>query len=248
MKTVTKNIFIALMIVLAMSSCKKDEIMGNTKQVLDFHWHSKIGTQDAKYGVEYTTKGGVKFELTDWRYYVSNFVLIKDDGTEYKVADKVFLINIANADYSLDSVPVGKYKGFKFYVGLDSVTNHLDPTLYAAGNPLALQNPPIHWSWNAGYIFFKVETLFDDSEDGTGSPDTESFHHVGTDNLKRTISLMEPFEIKSGSDKTIHLQMDLLEVFKDVNLKTESVTHSFGPEAAIAKKIADDWQSAFSLD
>jgi hypothetical protein len=36
------------------------------------------------------------------------------------------------------SVPVGNYKGFKFTVGLDSATNHKDPTLYSASNPLII--------------------------------------------------------------------------------------------------------------
>lgn len=248
MKNITSIIIIA--IALFATSCSKDETTPKSaKQVLNFHWHSMVGSSDASYGVEYTSTDGIKFKLSDWRYYASNFVLIKEDGTEYPVADKVLLINIANADYTLDSVPVGNYKGFKFTVGLDSLTNHKDPTLYSASNPLSLQSPSIHWSWNSGYIFMKIEGKYDSTvaQLGGTSINQSFFFHVGTDKLKQVIDYTDqPFSVVSGADKELHIEMDFLKILNSVNLRTENATHTMD-NMPLATKVSNNWKTAFSL-
>lgn len=246
MKKISSILIIA--IALFATSCKKDETSPkNTKQVLDFHWHSMVGSAEAALATTYTSNG-VKFNLSSWRYYVSNFILIKADGSELKIADKVFLINMLEHDYSLDSVPVGNYKGFKFTLGLDSITNHKDPTLYSSENPLAIQTLGIHWSWNSGYIFFMAEGQYD-STATTLSPNKEFFFHVGTDELKRTIDFSNsPFSVVSGADKTIGIEMDFLKAIENLDLETENATHSFGALKPTAVKIANNWQAAFSLE
>ena len=251
MKKIKSLSILLFAIILFTTSCKKEEsAVKNTKQVLDFHWHSKVGSNDASYGVQFTTNNGIKFKISDWRYYVSNFTLIKDDGTEYPITDKVFLIDIANEDYSLDSVPVGNYRGFKFTVGLDSATNHKDPTLNPASRPLALQSPSIHWSWNSGYIFMKIEGKYDSTvaQIGGASINQPFFFHVGTDKLKQVIDYSdEPFTVESGEDKMLHIEMDFLKILNSVDLKTENATHT-GDNLPLATKISNNWKTAFTLE
>lgn len=248
-----KNLISILILTFAIfaTSCKKeDNSPKNTKQVLDFHWHSMVGTTDASYGVQFTSSDGIKFKISDWRYYVSNFVLIKEDGTEYPIADKLFLINIANSDYSLDSVPVGNYKGFKFTVGLDSVTNHQDPTTYGASNPLSLQSPSIHWSWNSGYIFMKIEGKYDSTIAQTGGSaiNQSFFFHVGLDKLKKVVDYSNhPFSVVSGENKKLHIEMDFLKILNGIDLKTENGTHTMD-NMPLATKVSNNWPSAFTLE
>ena len=245
MKNLKSISILFLAITLFTTSCKKENL--NTHQLLDFHWHSMVGSKEAALDTTYTSNG-INFNFSSWRYYVSNFTLIKSDGSEYKIADKVFLINMLNDEYSLDSVPVGNYKGFKFTLGLDSTTNHQDPTLYTAENPLALQSYPIHWSWNSGYIFFMAEGQYD-STATTQTPNKDYFFHVGTDDLKRTVDFSDsPFSVVSGADKTIFIEMDFLKAIENVDLATENATHSFGALKPLAIKIANNWQAAFSIE
>ena len=133
-------------------------------------------------------------------------------------------------------------------LGLDSATNHTDPTTFSASNPLSIQSPGIHWDWNSGYIFMKIEGQVDTTLANTGTLDLQYFYHVGLDDLKRTIDFStEAFTVASGSDYEIGLEFDLLEALNNVDMRTENETHTFN-NIPLATKIADNWQGAFSLE
>lgn len=235
-----------------LTGCKKEKVdetpAPNTEQKFSFHLHTKIGSNAAAYGVQYQDASGRKFNIADFRYYISNIILIKNDGSEYPLTGKVILANPANNEYELGNIPVASYKGFKFMLGLDSTTNHSDPTIYLADNPLSIQSPGIHWSWNSGYIFMKVEGQVDTTLAATGPLDLEYFYHVGLDNLKRTIDFStSAFTVVSGSDYEVGMEFDLLAALNNVDMRTENETHSFN-NVPLATKIADNWQGAFELE
>jgi hypothetical protein len=215
---------------------------------LKFHLHTMVGSTAANYTATFQDASGRKFNIADFRYYISNIILIKDDGSEYPITGKVFLADPATHDYPLGDVPVGSYKGFKFYLGIDSLTNHSDPTAYPEGNPLAIQTPGIHWSWNSGYIFMKVEGFVDTTMAANGTTDFEYFYHIGMDMLKRNIDFSNtPFTVASGSDNEIVMEFDLLTMLTNVDMRTENMTHTMD-NMPLAVKIANNWQSAFNVE
>ena len=228
------------------TGCKKDD-NGPSEKGLAFHIHSLVGNQEASYGVEYT-KNGRKFNLTDFRYYISNIVLIKEDGSQYPLTNKVLLVHPSQNEYELGNVPVGVYKGFKFMLGIDSATNHSDPTTYPAGDPLAIQTNSIHWSWSSGYIFFKAEGYVDSTASATGPADLEFFYHVGMDGFSRTIDFStSAFEVTGANDYELGITFDFLKVLNNVDMRTENATHTMD-NMPLAVKVADNWQGAFELE
>ncbi len=235
------------------NGCKKDEddavvTPPNTEQKLSFHLHTMVGSQAAAYGTQYQDATGRKFNVSDLRYYISNIVLIKSDGGLLPLTGKVILANPATNEYELGNVPVGSYKGFKFIVGLDSATNHSDPTVYAASNPLSIQSPSIHWSWNSGYIFMKIEGVVDTTLASNGALDYQYFYHIGLDSFKRTVDFSsEEFTVASGSDYEIGIEFDLLKVLSNVDMRTENSTHTMD-NMPLATKIANNWESAFEIE
>lgn len=235
--------------VILFAGCKKDpEVPENTMQQLSFHIHNNVGNQEADYSSTFSDATGRKFSLTDYRYYLSNIVLIKADGSELPLTDVVLLVNPANHDYVLAEVPTGDYKGLTMLYGLDSVTNHQDPATYPADNPLSIQSPGIHWDWNSGYIFSKIEGLCDTSLAANGQADFQFFYHVGMDMMKRTIDMSNhPFTIQAGSDKELVLELDLLDVLENVDLRTENETHTFN-NMPLAEKIADNFAVSFTME
>ncbi len=248
---------ITSLIVLAVGTifigCNKDDKEDptptpNTEQMLSFHLHTMVGSNPAAYGVEFMTASGRKFTLGDLRYYISGIVLIKSDGSELPISGKVILAHPATNEYKIGNVPVGNYNGFKFLLGLDSITNHSDPTVYPADNPLSIQSPAIHWSWNSGYIFMKIEGMVDTSLAATGTTDYQYFYHIGLDNLKRSVDFTSSaFSVVSGSDHEIGIEFDLLEALNNVDMRTENATHTMD-DMPLAMKIADNWSTSFSLE
>lgn len=232
-----------------LSGCKKDPVVPeNTVQQLSFHIHDNVGNQAADYSTTFSDLTGRKFTLTDFRYYLSNIVLIKNDGSELPLTDVVLLVSPTEQDYVLADVPVGDYKGLKMIYGLDSVTNHLDPATFPAGHPLAIQSPGMHWDWNSGYIFSKIEGLCDTSLAGDGPANFQFFYHVGMDMMKRTIDMSNhPFSVKSGSDKELVLELDLLDILANVDLRTENETHTFN-NMPLAEKIANNFSTSFMIE
>ncbi|MFN8166405.1 MAG: MbnP family protein [Bacteroidia bacterium] len=245
---IIRTAIISFITISMFSSCKKDETPVSTEEMLSFHLHRNIGTAEAQYGVEYQTAGGRKFTVEDYRFYISNIVLIKQDGSTYPLTGKVILAGPASMEYELGKVPVGNYKGFTFMMGLDSATNHTDPAIYSSGNPLSVQTPSIHWDWNSGYIFFKVEGKVDTTLAANGTADYDYLYHIGMDDLKRTIDFSTgAFSVTSGSSQEIHLEFDLLEALSNVDMRTENLTHTMD-NFPLADKIANNWQSAWSLE
>lgn len=248
-RLIIKTVVVLLTAATIFSGCKKEEpIPPSTEEVLKFHIHTNVGNAGAEYGINYATADGRTFNLSDLRYYISNIVLIKSDGSEYPVEDKVLLVNPSQNEYELGEVPVGTYKGFKFFIGLDSTANHADPTTYAAGDPLAIQTPAIHWSWNSGYIFMKIEGQVDTSVAGNGNVDFPFFYHIGLDQFKKTVDFTtEAFTVSSGAEKEIGLEFDLLKVLNGVDMRTENVSHTMD-NMPLASKISSNWPTCIVIE
>lgn len=233
------------------TSCKKDkaeEPTPSTEQNLTLHLHSNAGAHEANFDSIFVNSANQRYTIADYRMYISNIVLIKNDGSEFPITGKVFLTNPETDEYDLGMVPVGNYKGFKFQVGLDSAINHSDPSIYPSSSPLSVQTPSIHWTWNSGYIFWKVEGKVDTTVAQTGPINVDFLYHIGMDDLKRPIDFTtDAFSVLSGQDQLIHVEFDLNAALSNVDMTTELMTHTMD-NMMLATKIADNWQSAFSVE
>ncbi len=256
-----KNIKSAYIILAAMAivSCKKSTDTQPTPtpasqtQDLSLNMTSVADNNSINYTSIFTTDAGARYTITGFRYYVSNIRLVKQDGTEYPIANKYLLVNPAVASYDLGQVPVGNYKGIRFNVGVDSVTNHKDPTIYPSTNPLAIQSPGIHWDWNSGYIFLMFEGTCDTTAGNTdvlnmmGGFNHDLFFHIGMDMLYTPVDLSNSsFTINSSSAATLKIQANLNKLFTSVNIKTENESHTMG-SVPLATKVAGNIPTMFSI-
>lgn len=109
----------------------------------------------------YTSPAGEPFTVSNFRYYLSNFRLIRADGSEYAVPDSYFLVRElrptdpwtdTGKHIVLDSIPVGQYTGLSFLIGVDEARN-------TAGAQVGALAPSNHmfWDWRQGYIFLQME-------------------------------------------------------------------------------------------
>lgn len=190
------------------SSCKqpKAPVTTPTNADVSIHFNHKVnGTSILQDTLLYTNASGNLFSVHLLKYYVSNMVLVKEDGTEFKL-NNYDLINAFDANYSYASasdVPNGTYTSMKFYIGIDSLRNHTgaqDGDLDPANN--------MYWSWSTGYIFFKHEGSFVDTAGNVQS----LLFHVGNDHGLSAVQIPVSL-IVNGEDKVMNINFDITKMY-----------------------------------
>lgn len=256
MQTNIKSILTLLFAgVLSFSACKKDSNLTPTPQPdkksgnVNIGFSNKIDGADMILSTQwYQNANGDSFTVSKLNYYISNIKLIGAEGTtDFSEPESYHLIeqSTARTELSLQigAVPGGSYKAVQFMIGVDSLRNvsgaqsgALDPGL---GN---------FWSWSSGYIMLKFE--------GTApkSPSTGNMlmFHVGgfsgANNTLRTVTLNFPKNMEiNGNTATIAMAADVLQLFRSPNLIDFSKTTIIHMPGAVAKMMADNYATMFSL-
>ena len=173
------------------------------------------------------TVNGTTGQLDIAQLYLSGITLLHEDGREISIlADEPVTVRaqdenqteiqhsvseryvLVDADAgrtvaTLGEVPAGRYTGVRFLLGVDGLDNRAAMEDFPAGHPLAAQASSMHWNWNAGYVFLRLDGLLDVDGDGvvdpaTGTPgDAASGQwrlHVGGTANATTVTLDQAFE------------------------------------------------------
>jgi hypothetical protein len=193
----------------------------------------------------YANAAGQQFNVLHLKYYVSNFILINQDGSEYAVQGKYQLINEddihATGYVHLEGIPNGSYIGVRFMMGVDS-------PMVASGNQDGDLDPSLgmYWSATNGYKAFSM----------TGNSNVAAApsysYEVGGYTALRVINLSFNGTVITvdGSNKPVkpHIYADLLEVFKNpvnIDFNNLSVVNSPGSGSVT---IADNYADMFKVD
>jgi hypothetical protein len=228
-----------------LTSCKKDstpEYNPTLKADLSVEFDNVAGSSDLQLNTgSYTNAAGESFKVTKLKYYVSNFKLTNVDGTVYTVPQDecYFLVDEsdANTHEPLLEVPEGEYKTLSFILGVDSLRNTMDVSQRTGVLDVSDIATDMYWSWNSGYIFFKM--------DGT-SPSITAMggvfqYHIGgfggyssatTNNLKTyTLDLTARGtpKVKTGKETNMHLMVDILKALNgaaNMSFATTPMVHS----------------------
>jgi len=187
-------------------------------------------------GVVPMDNGRYFFKLTRLQYYVSGVTLYHDGDKKTVLAQKYFLVNVAESQrYVLGSFEIGSLDSVVYYIGVDRLKNHLDPTQYLPTDPLALQDPSMHWGWAAGYRFIVLEGLSGNSPQQTKAG--VELHSVG-DTLYRRV-MMKGTMVSTFLGKDIAIDAEYASLFKGIDASLGLVLHGYGPETiAITENMA----------
>ena len=179
----------------------------------------QIDTSACATNVVGETDQGDEFKLTRVQYYLHDFAIVHDGGTQ-TTSESVALVNGFNTTLiDLGTMNVDSLEAIKFGVGVNDSLNHLDPTTYSAGHPLALQNPSMHWGWTSGYRFIAIEGL-----SGTSFSKTFQYHCLGDNNYwHQTIATNGQH---SNDTLVITINGNYEAVFNGLNLSTGPIVHS----------------------
>ncbi|MBP7821443.1 MAG: hypothetical protein KA010_00875 [Saprospiraceae bacterium] len=222
------------------ASCKKDYQSGEVK----LRFTHKVGTRDLVYrSVDlYTNVAGNQYNVTNLQYYISNVVFTSKGGQTYpqNTYDLISATDTSTTTLSFPNMQGNEYDKVSFYVGIDSVKNHSGDQ----SGDLA----PIHnmiWTWASGYVFLKVEGKYIDS---TGTSQNYRLH-LGTEPNLVKVELPASF-VLDGATRTIDLNMDLNELFKNPNtidISQNPDIQSFPSESDITGKYAQNQVDMFTI-
>ncbi len=203
---------------------------------------------DASGATNYVNAAGESFNVSMFKYYVSNVKLIKQDGSKYEVPNSYFLIDANDTNslkVDLANIPGGKYTGLEYTIGVDSARN-------VSGSQTGALDPAngMFWSWTTGYIFMKLE-----GQSSASSNNNYKYHiggFTGTYSGLRTVSIdfTPSILIVDGGKREaeIHIAADVLEIFKNpsnVTIASGSTVMMVGPTSS---GIATNYADMFKFD
>ncbi len=189
------------------------------------------------------------YKITKLKYYLFNFKL--NDIPLYSKEGKYLLVNAEKNEnvIEFEKINNGSYSSLSFEVGVDSADN-------CSGAQTGALDPlnDMFWTWNSGYVFFKLEGT---SPYSTGDLNRLEYHlggYKGEDALITKINLTNIDELgnpasipvagKKETEVTIALNLDCFWKDGKVSIKQNPICVSPGKNA---KKIAACFSSLFSI-
>lgn len=159
----------------------------------------------------YTNAAGNKYTVNQVRYWVSNVVLYTEDGKSYAEPNSYHLVEYtptaSKEAFTVSGVPVGHYTKISYSIGVDSVPNH-DLTKKAGDLD---EKIGMSWTWDTGYIFFKMEGRFERTNGSKGY----YWYHIGLDGNYKTLTqdFPEHIVIEKSGIPSVHFKTNINAVF-----------------------------------
>lgn len=235
-------LLLAFGLVTSFYSCDDDDTISKTDSDVSFAFDYSVGNEVFNYNQVYDVNGS-KVSFQTVQFYVGGVKLYPEEGDAVTVDGKYLLVKPDNGPQEVVTLEKKHYHMAEFFVGVDAADNdqtEADFDSRSADDPLARQvDVPMHWNWNAGYIFVRIDALVD--LDGDDQPETPMEYHLGTDNFKRDISLVLNTDIDDDA-QTITWGFDVAKLFTGLDLSVNYSMHTGDdPASAItfANNIAD---------
>jgi hypothetical protein len=245
---------LALLAFAGLFSCKKDKTPSVDEDVVTeqtcLRMKPVFGPTDMVLDSVYTMSNGFQIKFTELKAYFTD--IQASDGTTLRNAALFDFRETGNLIFQADQV-VANPSSIQFGIGVPQSVNHNDPSVFPASNPLniAIAND-MHWDWNPGYIFFKVEAKVDTIVDGITNCDHNLVYHVGTDPYFTTKTLSNLNWSTSGGVHLAWFKLDLKNFFENgaslIDVKTEFTSHSMMPQqSGITEKARQNFAASISV-
>ncbi|WP_396154614.1 MbnP family protein [Flavobacterium macrobrachii] len=220
MKLQLKNIALAMVAAIAITSCSDDD---NNNQIsgegnLKLEFDNMYGDANFAFNTPYTNSNGETIKAEKAIYIVSNIVLTKTDGSIYTVpkSQSYFFVNEADAAstlLNLPNIPAGNYTKVTFGIGVDQAQFNAGAdgqgTMWTDAQALGMT-----WSWAAGYKFIKFEGTYTSS---TTTTDTQFKVHTGKTGdvynyAEVTLDFPENALVRTNITPQVHIMTDLKKI------------------------------------
>ncbi|MFD0941144.1 MbnP family protein [Pedobacter boryungensis] len=244
-----KNIMILLFTVLIVgfTSCKKDEVINSTeKGSVTIEFENEVnGVPLVLNSQNYKNANGDSYNISVFKYYISNIKLTKTDGTIYSIPESYVLVDASKPSSFLNSfknIPAGDYTKISFIIGVDKERN-------LAGAQTGALDPALgmFWTWNSGYIFVKLEGT---SPQSTATNNVLTFHIGGIVDPNNTIRIFStdfstgnPLRIRADKNPQIHFSANAGSLFTGKqNISFANLNFTMGGANSVI--VADNYVSS----
>jgi hypothetical protein len=176
-----------------------------------------------------------------FKYYVSNLVIISDDGKRQIIPNSYFLIDEADSFSKTIALPYpnNTISSIEFMLGVDSLRN-------CSGIQTGTLDPMhgMFWTWNTGYIFAKLEG---NSPVAKTAAHTFTYHIGGFKTGENAIKTIQLPILKTDFTKGIQIKVDLNAWFngkETLLIANNPICHSPGK---LALRYANNYAQMFSI-
>lgn len=251
-------IFAGAALALILGSCKKydapkpepmpEPVGGTNYGQLDITVSNVAGSTPVVLNTgNYTNSAGNTFNVSILKYYLTNIVLKKADGTTWTQPDSYYLINQAtpsSMSIHIPGVPVANYTEMQFMIGVDAPRN-------TAGAQTGALDPvnAMFWDWNTGYIMAKLEGTSPQSTDANNKIVFHMGGFTGPKNVLRTVSVVFPNQamVTKTQEPKVYLKADILEWFQTPTPVDFSTLNHIMTPGTDASMIADNYSDMFTV-
>lgn len=235
---------IIILSALFLSSCSKNAEPGITPEAegkATVVFDAIMGSSDFALEKDFTVNGSI-WNFTQLRYWVSNIVLIKDNGDEFPVPNSYYLIEENKSaetnsthiypenkreNVELIGIPAGEYKAIRFSIGVpERYNNNLSLQAGELSQLNGMTN--VSWMWATSYIFTSLKGRVTDA--GTSRAIKIE---TGLNVNYKTLSLTLPNTVRISSSKptSIVLNADVSKITDGLDVMVASSVGASQPAA-----------------
>jgi hypothetical protein len=262
MKFSIKNTLIILATTSFLASCSNDDnsqiASGNGE--MELYFDNSVNGDDLILGAStYTNSNNETLKINRFNYIVSNFVLIKEDGTEviYDKESSYFVISEEAAlnTIHLEEIPAGNYTKIRFGLGVDQQRYLQGETAQQSFWDIADANN-LTWTWSTGYKFINFEGTFTaPTLTGEKTFQVHQGSNTATDNYREiTLTLPNTARVRTTESPSVHFIADANKILDgSTKIKLSEAMNPAGTSAAIMGgekliSIASNTTSMFVVD
>ena len=247
-------VLIFMVIWFGFSACnkkkKEDPVIPVAEQIIEVHL---VPTLD---GQAYSLNQVIESSF-GYRYFFSDIKLL---GTELangaNTLATAFLYNYQATGTLLASTVGNKsnYANLSMNLGVSDPLNHADPSLPANSSPLNISNASdMHWGWNPGYIFVKLEGKVDTIPDGIDNFDHNFVFHLGMDAAFRSIDFSNmTWKVVSETKNKTNLLLQMRTIFDqpshEIDLRANYTSHSALSQMPLTNLVMDQFKMAIEKE
>ncbi|MFQ5448031.1 MAG: MbnP family protein [Saprospiraceae bacterium] len=258
-----KKILFFLAVSALVFSCKKDK----PSTTVNLHFKALYGgvplVMNSQY--QYPGDGGTQVMIQQFNFYISDIVLLDENGGETKVLDVDFVDFTENttaaeaetpATFTRSKIPTGTYTGLRMGIGVPADKNKASANQLSPGNPLRDTYSSHFWTDWGSFIFLKSEGIYDYDQDGVIENNGEDHpygHHCGTNESHSSVTFNQPIVLEENKAADLNFVVDLLKLYAnddgvlDFGDSANLYTHNPN-DLTLAKKIMGNFHFALTLE